>query len=135
VEFSTESYWHLHTVGYKPILPKHLLEDIGADGWNFWNPLPPEEPMITSGPFNVSDRIEGETIELSRNPNYFFSVEYPDSQINTTDSTGNNTEPSITNPIFGFLGGISILNLAITIPSLVVIAIVLLKWRKARMDM
>jgi ABC-type transport system substrate-binding protein len=68
VEFSTESYWHLHTVGYKPILPKHLFEDIDVDGWNFWNPLPPEEPMITSGPFNVSDRIEGETIELSRNP-------------------------------------------------------------------
>ncbi|MHA2162313.1 MAG: ABC transporter substrate-binding protein, partial [Candidatus Thorarchaeota archaeon] len=116
VEFSSESYWHLHTVGYKPILPKHLFEEIGVNGWSFWNPLPPEESMITSGPFNVSDRTEGETIELSRNPNYFFEVESPDSQLNPADSTGNATEPSVTNPIFGFLGGISVLNLAITIP-------------------
>ncbi len=72
VDFETESYWHLHTVGYKPILPKHVFEDIGAENWNLWNPDPPNEPMVTSGPFNVSEYIAGEFTELTYNPNYFF---------------------------------------------------------------
>jgi peptide/nickel transport system substrate-binding protein len=72
VEFNTESYWHLHTVGYKPILPKHVFEEIGADNWNLWNPDPPTDTMVTSGPFNVSEYVAGEFVELTYNPNYFF---------------------------------------------------------------
>jgi ABC-type transport system substrate-binding protein len=79
VEFSGESYWHLHSIGYKPIIPKHIFEVIGVDGWNTWNPNPPTEPMVTSGPFNVSAYVPGVFIEMTRNPNYFHAV--PASQI------------------------------------------------------
>jgi ABC-type transport system substrate-binding protein len=78
-EFNSESYWHLHTIGYKPIIPKHIFEVIGVDGWNTWNPNPPTEPMVTSGPFNVSAYVPGEFIEMTRNPNYFHAI--PVSQI------------------------------------------------------
>ncbi len=72
VEFATESYWHLHTIGYKPIIPKHVFEVIGAANWSTWNPQPPSEVMVTSGPFNVSEYVAGEFCEETRNPDYFF---------------------------------------------------------------
>lgn len=73
VEFSSESYWHLHNISYKPIIPKHVFEVVGFNDWNLWNPQPPGERMVTSGPFNISDYIEGEFIELTFNPNYFYT--------------------------------------------------------------
>jgi peptide/nickel transport system substrate-binding protein len=50
VEFAGESYWHLHTVGYMPIIPMHVFTEIGPDNWNLWNPI-----RITS-----SDQIEAQ---------------------------------------------------------------------------
>ncbi|TFG12445.1 hypothetical protein EU537_09170, partial [Candidatus Thorarchaeota archaeon] len=76
VEFRTESFWHLHTVGYKPILPKHIFEDIGLEGWNLWNPIPPDDEMVTSGPYNVSDYVAGEFAELTRYDNFFYGFDY-----------------------------------------------------------
>ncbi|MDF1539420.1 MAG: ABC transporter substrate-binding protein [Candidatus Thorarchaeota archaeon] len=76
IEFNSESYWYLHIIGYKHILPKALLEDIGLDGWNTWNPNPPVNHMLTSGPFNVSDYVAGEFVELVRNPYYFGDSSY-----------------------------------------------------------
>jgi peptide/nickel transport system substrate-binding protein len=90
VEFATESFWHLHTVGYKPILPKHVFQEIGAANWNLWNPDPPTTPMVTSGPFNVSEYVAGEFVELTYNPNYFFG---PD-----RSGTGTGTETGATGP-------------------------------------
>jgi len=72
VQFNSESFWHLHSCGYKNILPKHVFTDIGVDSWNLWNPDPPTTPMVTSGPYNVSDYVAGEFIELTYNPNYFY---------------------------------------------------------------
>ncbi|MBD3158435.1 MAG: hypothetical protein GF309_06545 [Candidatus Lokiarchaeota archaeon] len=74
VEFNTESYWHLHSVGYKPIIPQHIFSEIGLNGWNTWDPMPPEEAMVTSGPFNVSDYSPGEYCTIGQNPNYFYSA-------------------------------------------------------------
>lgn len=71
MEFNSESYWYLHSIAYKPIIPKHVFENIGVNGWNSWSPTPPNSPMVTSGPFNVSDCVSGEFIELTRNPDYF----------------------------------------------------------------
>ncbi len=79
VEFSSESYWHLHSIGYKPIIPKHIFEIIGVDGWNTWNPNPPYEEMVTSGPFNVSAHVSDVFIEMTRNSNYFHAI--PASQV------------------------------------------------------
>jgi len=73
VEFSSESYWHLHNIAYKPIIPNHVFEEVGLNDWNLWNPEPPGERMVTSGPFNISDYLEGEFIELTFNPNYFYT--------------------------------------------------------------
>ncbi|MHA1772447.1 MAG: ABC transporter substrate-binding protein [Candidatus Thorarchaeota archaeon] len=84
VEFNTESYWHLHTVGYKTVIPKHIFEDIGYDNWNKWNPNPPSDAMVTSGPFNISEYVAGEFTELTYNPNYFYG---PDRTATTTPTT------------------------------------------------
>jgi len=87
VEFGSESFWHLHTAAYKPIIPKAVFQDIGLDGWNLWNPDPPTEAMVTSGPFNVSDYVAGEFAELTYNPNYFFGLD------RTTEPTTTETPP------------------------------------------
>jgi ABC-type transport system substrate-binding protein len=84
VEFNSESFWHLHTCAYKPVIPKHVFVTVGLDNWNLWNPNPPTETMVTSGPFNVSDYVEGEFTELSYNPNYFFGL---DRTVDTTTTT------------------------------------------------
>jgi len=74
VEFDTESYWHLHSVGYKYILPQHIYSEIGKENWNLTDPQPPIETLVTSGPFNISNYVPEEYIELTRNPNYFFDA-------------------------------------------------------------
>ncbi|MFW9850892.1 MAG: ABC transporter substrate-binding protein [Candidatus Thorarchaeota archaeon] len=132
VEFNTDSYWHLHSISYKPIIPKHVFQEIGLDGWNLWNPDPRTESMITSGPFNVSDYVGGEFIELEYNPNYFFMSWNPSEprpeQVPIT-TTGNPTPPGT----FVFdMPQLSMLDAIITIPSLIVIVIVLYKWREHR---
>ncbi len=71
IEFNSVSYWHISAIADMPIIPKHVFIEIGLEGWNMWNPNPPVEPMITSGPFNVTDYVPGEYMELSRNPTYF----------------------------------------------------------------
>ncbi len=81
VEFNTESYWHLHTVGFKPIIPYHVFKDIGLEGWDEWNPIPPNETFVTSGPFVLDSYAANSTIELVRHPAYFRSPIY------TTEST------------------------------------------------
>ncbi|MHA2424872.1 MAG: ABC transporter substrate-binding protein [Candidatus Thorarchaeota archaeon] len=125
VEFGTESIWHLHTVGYKPIIPKHVFQEIGVDGWNLWNPNPPREEMVTSGPFNVSDYVAGEFVELQFTYTYFFGgCPYCNNMIifNTTTTT----DPS------NFFPFNLDLNLAITLVSTMVILIVLIIWKREK---
>ncbi|MBS3795895.1 MAG: hypothetical protein KGY80_13410, partial [Candidatus Thorarchaeota archaeon] len=73
IEFNTESYWHLHSVGYKPIIPQHVFSDIEPSNWNEWSPEPPQDVMVTSGPFNVSEHVPGGYCVIQHNPNYFYS--------------------------------------------------------------
>ena len=79
VEFSTESYWHLHDCGYQYIIPKHffIAHGITTSNWSSWNPRPPTDTMVTSGPFYVSTYVAGEFCELTRNPNYFYKCPVP----------------------------------------------------------
>ncbi|MHA1883398.1 MAG: ABC transporter substrate-binding protein [Candidatus Thorarchaeota archaeon] len=95
VQFSSVSFWHLHTVSYKPVLPKHIFEVIGVDGWNVWNPNPPVTDLVSSGPFNVSDYVAGEFCELTWNPNYFYG---PPDHVNPVVDT--DTETTDTGPVF-----------------------------------
>jgi peptide/nickel transport system substrate-binding protein len=71
VEFTTESYWHLHEIGYLPIIPKHVFERVPVEAASDHSPDPPQNPMVTLGPFNVSDYVAGEFVELTYCPNYY----------------------------------------------------------------
>ncbi|MFW9850680.1 MAG: hypothetical protein ACFFF4_16225, partial [Candidatus Thorarchaeota archaeon] len=120
VEFESESYWHLHTVGYKPVIPKHIFEGTNSSDWNLWNPDPPTEAMVTSGPFNVSEFVAGEFTELTYNPNYFFGQNIPIHYLTTTETEpSNNVGPGL----------LSLTSNAITGVSLCVIVIVLTLWK------
>jgi ABC-type transport system substrate-binding protein len=118
VEFYTESIWHLHNFVYKPIIPQHVFVEVGNNGWNTWNPQPPTETMVTSGPFNVSDYVEGEFVELTKNPGYFKRINM--SMI----------PPTTTNPYLSTIpvGGLSPIGLAVMVSSVIVIVAVLVKW-------
>ncbi|MBD3158431.1 MAG: hypothetical protein GF309_06525 [Candidatus Lokiarchaeota archaeon] len=83
IEFNTTSYWHLHTIGYKPIIPKHVFKNITGTDYQHYYSVPPEEEMVTSGPYNVS-ALENRYVEFSRNPNYFYR--YTPSNANETTS-------------------------------------------------
>ncbi|MFW9908005.1 MAG: ABC transporter substrate-binding protein [Candidatus Thorarchaeota archaeon] len=75
IEYSSESYWNLHLAGYDEIIPKHVFESLDPDDWQQYQPDPPTTPMVTSGPFYVSEYIAGEFVELTRNPNYFYGLD------------------------------------------------------------
>ena len=111
-DFSTESYWHLHTIAYKPIIPKHVFQTITPAGWNTWNPSPPNDEMVTSGPFNVSGYVSGEFCELTYSPDYFHSRRQPPPP--TTTSTSPTEQVS----------AISALGIAATTASSIVISFV-----------
>jgi peptide/nickel transport system substrate-binding protein len=73
IEFDRESYWFLHSVGYLPIIPKHVFQSIGPHGWYDWDPDPRTDLMVTSGPFNITEWVPDDYVKMSYNPNYFFA--------------------------------------------------------------
>lgn len=87
VEYSTESYWNLHLCGYDEIIPKHVFEDLDPDDWQQYQPDPPSSPMVTSGPFNVTEAVAGEFVELTYNPNFFYGLDRSGSGSTDTDDT------------------------------------------------
>jgi ABC-type transport system substrate-binding protein len=89
-EFNTESFWHLHGVAFKPIFPKHIMQDIVIEDWAEWSPNPPVEEFVTSGPFVITEYVAGEFVELDYNPDYFMA---PDRTVVTTTTTTTTTEP------------------------------------------
>lgn len=93
VEFSTVSYWHLHACGYQTIIPKHYFVSNGilTTNWNTWNPKPPSDLMVTSGPFNVTNFVAGEFTEQTYNKNYFYGVPHT-----VTTTTTPEAGPNIT---------------------------------------
>jgi ABC-type transport system substrate-binding protein len=75
IDMLSESYWHLTNIGFRPILPKHIFENINPENWELWDPDPRVHSIVTLGPFNISTYVPGEFIELSHNPSYFRSPE------------------------------------------------------------
>ncbi|MHA1780442.1 MAG: ABC transporter substrate-binding protein [Candidatus Thorarchaeota archaeon] len=125
VKFNTESYWHLHKIGYKPIIPKHIFEQIGYDNWNTWLPFPPDHTMVTSGPFNISKYVRGEFIELTYNPNYFYR---PYRSLTNTSGTTNSTGGSTVSETTAWWNDPSkmmFLSVALAIDGIVAIVIVI----------
>ncbi|TFG14040.1 hypothetical protein EU537_04895 [Candidatus Thorarchaeota archaeon] len=86
LEFNTTSYWHLYTVGYKPILHSLSLQQLGLEDWHDWKPAPQADEYVTSGPFVVDEFVPGEYILLIRNPSYFYQPALNDTASN--DSSG-----------------------------------------------
>ncbi|MFX1367849.1 MAG: ABC transporter substrate-binding protein [Promethearchaeota archaeon] len=97
IEFSTESYWHYVNVAYKTIIPKHIFELIGIDGWQTWQPNPPYEPMVTSGTFYVSEWVRGEFMELTHSPSFFYRMDRNELTTTTTATTTTTTTTSMSN--------------------------------------
>ncbi|MHA1929980.1 MAG: ABC transporter substrate-binding protein [Candidatus Thorarchaeota archaeon] len=123
VEFNSESYWNLQACSFKPIIPKHVFAEIGIYGWNIWNPDPRIEPMVTSGPFNISGYEPGGYLEMSVNPNYFFS---PDLSSFATEFLENESSTDIFVQFFQALTPLSIL---VSSTSIVVIIGVVIIWK------
>ena len=113
-EFDSESIWNLHSVAYMPIMPKHVFEEIGLSGWNTWNPHPPNDEMVTSGPFNVTEYLSGEFAELTRNDNYFRGLEY-------TSKTGDTGPQQEGNVALAFIAGTISAAATITFGGLIVL--------------
>ena len=127
VEFNTESYWHLRRIAFKPILPKHIMQDI--ENWAEWSPNPPVEEMVTSGPFNVSEYVAGEFIELTRNDNYFYRAKQPNTSTTNGPTNATSEHTSTLPDLFELLKNVNLVHWVVTLPSLMVIVIVLTKWR------
>ena len=78
-EFSSESYWHFNHFAFQYIIPLHIFNNvsgIGYAGWDDWNPVfDPKEPLVTSGPFILTDFELGEFYELTFNPTFAYRAD------------------------------------------------------------
>jgi ABC-type transport system substrate-binding protein len=77
--FESESYWHFSRFAYDYIIPKHIYENIGYQGWNSWDPVlwNTTEPYVTAGPFRLTEYIIGEFVELSSNLDFWYHPRLP----------------------------------------------------------
>ncbi|MHA1614108.1 MAG: ABC transporter substrate-binding protein [Candidatus Thorarchaeota archaeon] len=102
LEFDTDSYWLFTKFAFNHIIPEHIFNDdygIGYEAWAEWNPvIDPDEPHLTSGPFRVSDFDEGEYLELTYNPSFYYIPERtePTSGASTTVETSTTTSTNST---------------------------------------
>ncbi|MBN2218798.1 MAG: ABC transporter substrate-binding protein [Kosmotogaceae bacterium] len=62
----------LRQVGFRPIMPKHVLEEVVANGTypEFWT-IADFDKLVGMGPFVITDYIEGVRIAFERNPYYW----------------------------------------------------------------
>ena len=77
VEYSTESYWHMHHFAYKSIFPETLLDSIGILNATSWNPYPPlleAGYWMSSGPFMLFSTGWFSDLILVANTEYYFPV-------------------------------------------------------------
>lgn len=100
VELEAGSFWAARRISYKPIIPKHIFNQIGISGWNTWDPHPPDEEMVTSGPFNVSAYVRGECLNLTKNADYPF---LPKTTTQNTESTRHGLQQGLLF-VIGFTG-------------------------------
>lgn len=125
VEFSNGSYWNLRAIGSKPIIPKDVFVEIGLNGWDEWSPSPPDQEMVTSGPYNVTGYVPGDSCTLSRNSNHFHLLE----EAETTTTTISETTPT-SNGLFPAPDILLIVTLA-SIGVIVVVGVLIIRRRKS----
>ncbi|MFA6976869.1 MAG: ABC transporter substrate-binding protein [Mesotoga sp.] len=62
----------LRQIGFRPIMPKHILEEVVANGTypEFWT-IADFDKLVGMGPFVITDYVEGVRIVFERNPYYW----------------------------------------------------------------
>ena len=105
IEFDTESYWHISNAGINTVLPKHIFETIGLDGWSQWNPIRGGDPNIVPGPFTVTESIAGEFTELTYRPDWAYGLGIHPTDEPTTPTTTGGGEPSGFDPMLAVVAG------------------------------
>ncbi|HNU23340.1 MAG TPA: ABC transporter substrate-binding protein, partial [Mesotoga sp.] len=62
----------LRQIGFRPIMPKHVLEEVVANGTypEFWT-IADFDKLVGMGPFVITDYVEGVRIVFERNPYYW----------------------------------------------------------------
>jgi peptide/nickel transport system substrate-binding protein len=62
----------LRQIGFRPIMPKHVLEEVVANGTypEFWT-IADFDKLVGMGPFVIADYVEGVRIVFERNPYYW----------------------------------------------------------------
>ena len=62
----------LRQIGFRPIMPKHILEEVVANGTypEFWT-IADFDKLVGMGPFVIADYVEGVRIVFERNPYYW----------------------------------------------------------------
>lgn len=65
------------------IVPKHIWESVGFQGWSFDGGSTGTDPtrVIGSGPFMFKEWVQGDHVTLERNPNYYNGVPHIESVI------------------------------------------------------
>ncbi|MHA2140394.1 MAG: ABC transporter substrate-binding protein [Candidatus Thorarchaeota archaeon] len=101
IEFDTASYWHMENAGLPIVMPKHILETIPVENWIDYNPYF-DQLFITSGPFEVSEYIRGEFLELTARTDWAYGIPRP--VLETINGTTNGGENPL-NPSLIFIGG------------------------------
>ena len=106
IEFSDTNIWNFYSAAVGSIIPQHIFEEIGFDGWNSWNPrFNPEDPNVVCGPFLFTDFEAGEFYEFTHNPlwAYYPSDRVPETTEPTTSPTG--TAPPPFDPTLAIVAG------------------------------
>ncbi len=70
--FQGESFWYLHSIGFKSIIPRMLWEGKAYNEVNIEDPT----NWVYSGPFTVNHYVRGEYVELVYRPGYWYGVEH-----------------------------------------------------------
>jgi hypothetical protein len=86
VEFDTVSYWHLHSVAYLPVFPKHIMQNWTVEEILEWNPSSGDESLVTSGPFILDQYEVSEIITLVANEDYPYIHVQTITQTTTTET-------------------------------------------------
>jgi len=128
IQINSEYWSDIEKYMHAKIIPEHIFEDvagIGYEGWSTWNPVfNSEHPLVTSGPFYVSD-YSGGVYELSRKTDYY----WPSGPvaITSTTSTTTNTTTTPVGPL-----GIDYLTLVISVGSIGVIIVIVVLFYKTK---
>ncbi len=99
-EFETQTYWNLITIGQKPILNQEYFEDtieLEPTSYALWSPDPVSGVLPSTGPYNITNYVPGEFIEISRNPFYVRGVPLTTPITTSTTSTSSSTTETSTN--------------------------------------